>query len=153
MVAPARIVVSSVNAQAFDRKWAAFQAALAGGSPASVTFSESEVTSRLNAWNNEKDIFEEVRVCVRDGYGEVTGTLGWAGVNAAFKMSGTIELSGDHPTVHIDDIALGKVPGPLLDALKGLADDPIEEAVDRIDMSHTYTMTYAEGAVRIDGRP
>ncbi len=148
------IVVSDANAQAFDRKWDAFEATLAGGSPASVTFNESEVTSRVNAWNDEKDIFEAIRVCVHDGYGEATGTLDGAGfVDAAFKMTGTVELAGDHPRAHINDIDLGNVPGPLLAALEDLAEDPIEEALDGIDLDHDYTMTYSEGKVRIDGRP
>jgi RND superfamily putative drug exporter len=148
------IIVNHANAEAFDRKWAAFQAALGGGSTASVTFNESEVTSRVNAWNDEKDIFEEIRVCIHDGYGEATGTLDGAGVvDAAFKMTGTIELNGEHPAAHIDDIDLGNVPGPLLAALEDLAENPIEEALDDVDLNHTYTMTYTEGEVRIDGQP
>ncbi len=148
------IVVNEANAEAFDRKWDAFEAALDGGSPASVTFSESEVTSRVNAWNDEKDIFEEIRVCIHDGYGEATGTLDGAGVvDAAFKISGTVELARGHPTAHIDDIALGNVPRPLFAALEDLAEDPIEEALDEVDLNHSYTTTYSEGEVRIDGRP
>jgi hypothetical protein len=148
------IVVNDANAEAFGRKWDAFQAALGGGSTASVTFNESELTSRVNAWNDEKNIFEEIRVCIHDGYGEATGTLDGAGVvDAAFKMTGTVELTGEHPAAHIDDIDLGNVPGPLLAAMEDLAENPIEEALDKVDLNHTYTMTYIEGKVRIDGRP
>jgi hypothetical protein len=148
------IVVSDASAEAFDRKWDAFEAALDGGSPASVAFNESEVTSRVDAWNDEKDIFEEIRVCIHDGYGEATGALDGAGVvDAAFRITGTVELAGEHPAVHIDDGDLGNVPGPLLAALEDLAEHPIEEALDEIDLDHDYTMTYTEGEVRIDGRP
>ncbi len=147
------IVVNHANAEAFDRKWDAFNAALAGGSDASVTFDESEVTSRVNAWNDEKDIFEEIRICIHDGYGEATGTLhGVSVVDAAFRLKGTVQLTGDHPAVHVDDIELGNVPGLLFAPLKGQAENPIDEVLDGVDLHHnTYTMTYAEGEVRIDG--
>jgi len=147
------IVVNAANAEAFHRKWDAFNAALASGKAASVTFSESEVNSRLNAWNDEKDIFREVRVCIHDGYGEATGKLGWEGIEGAFKITGTVDLTGQHAVVHVDDIDLGNVPDTLLEAFKGRAENPIEEALDKYDASHSYKMTYAEGEVRIDGQP
>lgn len=74
-------------------------------------------------------------------------------VDAAFKMTGTVELTGEHPAAHIDDIDLGNVPGPLLAAMEDLAENAIEEALDKVDLNHTYTMTYNEGEVRIDGQP
>ncbi len=148
------IVVNDANAEAFQQKWEAFDAALDRGSPSSVTFSESEITSLVNAWNEEKDIFEAIRVCVHEGYGEATGTLSGAGlVEAEFKMTGKVELAGEHPVAHIDDIDLGNVPGPLLAALEGLAEEPIEEAMGEIDLGHDYEVTYVDGQVRIDGWP
>ena len=50
-----------------------------------------------------EDIFEEIRVCLHDGYGE--------------------------------------------------AKDPINDAFDQVDLGHTYTLSYFEGGVRIDGQP
>jgi hypothetical protein len=148
------IVIDQANTDAFNGKWHAFEAALGAGSPASVTFNESEVTSRLNAWNDEKDVFEEIQVCLHDGYGEATGTLGRGGVvDAAFKLTGTVALDGDHPQARIDDIDVGKVPGFVLALWEGEAEDPIDDALDNIVLGHTYTVTYTEGAVRIDGQP
>jgi RND superfamily putative drug exporter len=148
------IVVDDAHAEAFNTKWDAFEAALDSGSPASVTFSESEVTSRLNAWNDEKDIFEEIQVCLHDGYGEATGTLDGGGVvDASFKLTGTVKLDGNHPKADISDIDLGKVPGILAALWEGEAEDPINDALDQVDLGHTYTVSYFEGAVRIDGQP
>jgi RND superfamily putative drug exporter len=150
----APIVVDDANAEAFDAKWDAFQFALASGSHASVTFSESEVTSRLNAWNDGKDIFDEIRVCLHDGYGEATGTLDGGGpVDASFKLTGTVDLGGEHPEARIRDIDLGKVPGAVLALWEGEAEDPINDALDQVELGHTYTVAYFEGGVRIDGQP
>jgi hypothetical protein len=146
------IVVSDANAEIFDEKWDLFQTALDGGSPASVTFSESEVTSRVNAWNDEKDIFDVVQVCIHDGYGEATGTLDGAVVDAKFKITGRVELVDEHPAVHVDDIDLGNVPGPLVGTVEDLAEDPIEDVLG-VDLSHEYVVAYTEGEVRIDGLP
>jgi len=146
--------VDDANAAAFNGKWDAFQVMLDAGSPATVSFNESEVNSRLNAWNEEEDIFEEIRVCLRDGYGEATGTLDGGGVaDAAFKLTGTVTLSGDHPRVNVDDIDLGKVPDIFLMPWQGEAEEPINEVLNDVDLGHTYTMTYGEGVVRIDGQP
>jgi len=148
------IVVDDANAVAFDRKWDAFNANLASGSAASVTFNESEITSRLNVWNDKKNVFDEVRVCVHDGYGEVTGKLGRKGaVEAAFKMTGTVELTGHRAVAHIHDIDLGKVPDPVLAVFQGQAEGPIEDALQKTEFEHTYAVTYVEGEVRIDGQP
>ncbi|TAK72080.1 MAG: hypothetical protein EPO22_00825 [Dehalococcoidia bacterium] len=118
-----------------------------------MTFSESEVTSRLSAWNDKKHVFDEVRVCIHDGYGEVTGKLGRKGaVEATFKMTGTVELTGHRAVSHINDIDLGKVPDPILAAFKSQAEGPIEEALDKAGFDHTYAITYGEGVVTIDGR-
>ena len=148
------IVISDANAESFHEKWDAFDATLDGGSPASMTLNESEINSRVHAWNEEKDIFEEIRVCIHDGYGEATGTLDGAGiVDGEFKLTGTVQLTGEHPVVDIYNIDLGNVPDPLLASLEDPAEGPIEEALQKVDLDHDYTVTYAEGEVRIDGRP
>jgi len=150
------ITVSDANAQAFQDKWDAFDAILDGGSPSSVTFNESEVTSRADQYiRDETDVdFEDVRVCIHDGFGEATGTLGvLLGVDTKVKIKGTMDLSGDHPVAKIDDIEIGNVPGFITDAIEGLVEDAVEEALEEIELKHTYTPTLTEGEAQIDGQP
>ena len=148
------ISVSAANAAAFDQKWDALDAILDAGSPTSTTFNESELTSRADRFVDEAggDI-KDVRVCIHDGFGEVTGSVDFFLGDAKFKAKGTVRLIGDHPEVEIDDIDVGNVPGFLTGLLEGVVEDAIKELLDDIDLEHTYSPTLTEGQVRIDGQP
>jgi len=148
------IVVSDALSDAFQQKWDEFDATLDAGSPASVTFNESEITSRAVTWIEEEEgpDFEDVRVCVHDGYGEATGKLDGPGfVNVRFKLTGTVTLTGSHPVAEITDVDIGNIPDPLLAPFENLAD---EDALEQIDLDgHSYTVILTEGTVTIEGRP
>ncbi len=149
------IVFSQANADSFQQKWDAFDAALDGGSPASVTFTESEVSSR--AWwvvvdeaEEADDIFEGPRVCLHDGYGEVSATLDLPGfLDVKMKARGTAEIT-DELVVDIDDLDIGNVPGFLSDWLN--AEDIRGDLTDQ-HLEHNYTLTLREGEARVDGTP
>ncbi len=151
------IVVSDALSDAFQQKWDEFDATLDAGSPASVTFSESEVTSRAVAWINNEDgpDFDDARICIHDGYGEATGTLEGPGFfDVKFKLRGTVELIGSRLLTDIEDVDLGNVPDPLTSWFEGQADDPIEEGLDNLGLEpHTYTVILTEGSVTVEGRP
>ena len=151
------IVVSDAMSDAFQQKWDVFDATLDAGSPASVTFSESEVTSRAVAWINSAGgpDFDDARVCIHDGYGEATGTLrSWGIFDVKFKLRGTVELSGNRLLTDIEDIDIGNVPDPLHLWFEGQLEDPIEEGLDNLGLEpHTYTVTLTEGMATIDGQP
>jgi hypothetical protein len=152
------ITVNAANAEKFDQKWDDFDAVLDGGSPSSVTFNESELSSRADRYFREETAldFKDVRVCIHDGYGEATGTLdAILGLQVEVKLKGTMDLTGDAPKTEIDDIEFGKVPGWLVDVADAIsgAEDDIDEALEDIELKHTYTPTLTEGQVRIDGVP
>ena len=151
------IVVSDALSETFQQKWDAFDATLDAGSPASVTFSESEVTSRAVNWiNNEGGPdFDDAQICIHDGYGEATGTLrSWGIFDVKFKLRGTVELSGNRLLTDIEDIDIGNVPDPLHLWLEGQLEDPIEEGLDNLGLEpHTYTVILTEGSVTVEGRP
>jgi hypothetical protein len=110
------IVVSNGMSDAFQLKWDEFDATLDAGSPASVTFSESEVTSRAVAWINNEDgpDFDDARICIHEGYGEATGTLEGPGFfDVKFKLRGTVELIGSRLLTDIEDVDIGNIPDPL----------------------------------------
>ena len=154
------ITVNAANAEKFDQKWDDFDAILDGGSPSSVTFNESELSSRADRYfTEEQDLdFRDVRVCIHDGYGEATGTLGAIlGLEVEIKLKGTMDLTGDTPKTDIDDFEFGKVPGWLVDVADaiygGEAENDIDLALEDIELKHTYTPTLTEGQVQIDGVP
>ncbi len=151
------IEVSDAMSDRFQGKWGQFKESLDGGTPASVTFSESEVTSRAVNWiNNEGGPdFDDAQICMHDGYGEATGTLrSWGPFDVKFKLRGTVELTGNRLLTDIEDIDIGNVPDPLHLWLEGQLEDPIEEGLDNLGLEpHTYTVTLTEGSVTIDGVP
>ena len=151
------ITVSDALSDAFQQKWDDFDATLDAGSPASVTFSESEVTSRAVNWINNEDgpNFDDARICIHDGFGEATGTLrGWGIFDVKFMIRGTVELRGNRLFTDIEDVDIGNIPDPLTSWFDGSTDGPIEEGLDDLDLEpHTYTTTLTEGAVTIDGVP
>ena len=150
------ITINDASAQAFQVKWDALDAQLDAGTPSSVPLNESEVTSRADQYiRDETDVdFEDMRVCIHDGFGEATGSLeAFLGVDTEVKIKGTIDLSGDHPVAKIDDIEIGNVPGFITNAIEGLVEDAVDEALEEIDLKHTYTPTLTEGEAQIDGQP
>ncbi len=150
------ITVDAANAAKFQEKWDAFDIILDGGSPSSVTFNESEVTSRADQYiTDETDVdFKDIRICIDDGFGEATGSLeAILGLETDIKVSGTLDLTGDHPVAKDVDIEIGNVPGFITDAIEGFVDDAIDEALEDIELSHTYTPALTEGEAKIDGVP
>ena len=153
---PEPIVVSDANSDAFQQKWDAFQAALDAGSPDTVTFNESEVTSRAVVWIRDEGgpDFDDGRICIHDGFGEATGTLSAVGIDVKFKVTGIVALTQSRIVVQIDDVDLGNIPDPLLGPLESQIEDPIEDGLEDIDLGgHTYTVTLTEGLVTIEGQP
>ncbi len=151
------IVVCDALSDSFQQKWDAFEATLDAGSTASVTFSESEVTSRAVAWINDEDgpDFDDARICIHDGYGEATGTLrSWGIFDVKFMLRGTVELRGNRLLTDIEDIDIGNVPDPLHLWFEGQLDEPIEAGLDNLGLEpHTYTVILTEGSVTIEGVP
>jgi hypothetical protein len=149
------IVVSAANADAFDQKWEGFNDILDGGSPSFLVLNESEITSRAERFiEEEAGEIGHVRVCIHDGFGEVTGNVdAFLGIDADFRAKGTVDLSGEHPVVDFDDIDIGNVPGFVVEPFEGLLEDAIEELLEKVDLDHSYTPTLTEGEVRIDGQP
>jgi len=152
------ITVNAANAEKFDQKWDDFDAVLEDGSPSSVTFNESELSSRADRYfREEQDLdFRDVRVCIYDGYGEATGSLDaiW-GLQVEVKLKGTMDFTGDTPKTEIDDIEFGKVPGLVIDIIGAIfaATAAIDDALEDLKLKHTYTPTLTAGQFRIDGVP
>jgi hypothetical protein len=148
------IEISDAQAQSFDQKWDQLDAALDGGNSTSITLTESEVSSRADKYIEDKggDV-SDIRVCIHDGFGEVTGKVDASVAKAKFKVKGTVDLSSDHPNANFDDVEVGNVPGAVLGPLENLVEDAIQELLDDINMKHNYTATLQEGSATIEGAP
>jgi hypothetical protein len=142
------------NAAAFDTKWDQMDAQLDGGTPASVTLTESEITSRANTFIDEQggDI-ADVQVCIYDGSGAATGEVDLLVGSAKFKVTGTVTLTGEHPVAEFDDVEIGNIPGAIVDPLTGTVEDAIQELLDDITLKHTYTVELQPGQAVISGTP
>ena len=148
------IEISDAQAQSFDTKWDWLDAPLAGGGSSSITLTESEIGSRANKYIDDKggDV-DDIRVCIHDGYGEVTGSVDVAVGSGKFKAKGAVALNGGRPVVDFQDIELGNVPGFALGPLEGAVEDAIQELLDDITLEHTYAPSLSEGQAEIDGTP
>jgi len=145
------ITVNADNAAMFQEKWDAFDVILGGGSPSSVTFNESEVSSFVDREIGSP--FSDPRICIHDGFGEGTATLDILGLSVKIKVTGNVDLSGEHPVAEIDDIEVGNVPGFITDIIEDFITDFIDDETNKADLSHIYTPTLTEGTAQIDGVP
>ncbi len=150
------ISVTIANSVAFQEKWDSFDDILDAGSPSSVTFNETEISSRADQYiTQETDVdLKDIRVCIHDGYGEGTAKLNAIlGLSTEVRVKGSLDLTGDSPVAQIDDIEIGNIPGFITDAVEGLVEDAIDEALEDINLKHTYTPVLSEGQAQIDGQP
>ena len=150
------LTVSVAQSESFEEKWRAFEDTLDTGMPASVAFTESEVTSRAERrLEKEANEVHDLRVCLHDGFAEATATLDLPGFfDVRTRVKGSIELAGPHASARVDDIEVGSVPGIFVEPSEALARKAINRALDEVDLEHSsYTATFMEGQLRIDGVP
>jgi hypothetical protein len=150
------VTISLAGAAEFQHKWRAFEETLNAGSPATVTFTESEITSRAEQRLDEigRD-FHDLRVCVHQGHAEATATLDLPGfTDIRGRVQGRVDLTTPHPAVRIDDVSVGNVPGLLAEPAEDLLERALQEALQTVDLEHrAYTIAYRDGAVSIRAEP
>jgi hypothetical protein len=150
------IVVSEANADAFQTKWDAFDATLDSGATASVTFTESEVTSRairvMEGDLDDQDFLQNFRVCLHDGYGEISGTVNMpAFTDVKYRVRGTAQIDRELK-VNVEEVEVGSVPGFFTDWL-GDRIDRTADLFDEGEFDHRYVLTLSGGQAQIDGTP
>ena len=149
------ISITAANATAFQSKWDAMDDTLDMGQAASADFNESEVSSRADNYiSDESDApFEDVRVCLHDGFGEGSAKLSVLGIDVEVKVTGTMTLTGTTPVANITKIEVGAVPGFATDLIEGIVEDAIEDGLKDIELNHDYAPTISEGNANIQGTP
>ena len=144
------ITVNDANAQAFDAKWQALNATLDEGSPASASFTESEVSSFVD--REAGSTFSDVRICIHEGVGEATAKMDFIGLSANIKVTGNVAF-GEHPEGVDIDIEVGNVPGVFTNLIEGFIKGLIDEETEKVDLDHSYSSLPTEGNGQIDGVP
>jgi hypothetical protein len=150
------ITVNDANAASFQQKWDAFSGQLDAGQPATVSFNESEVSSRANQWARDEtiDFDDDITICIYNGSGAATATFGGGWVDAKVKVTGSVTFSGARLEAQVDEVDIGNIPGFMIGPLEGQLEDGIQEALDDIELgAHTYTVTLTEGTATVSGTP
>ena len=150
------IAISPENATAFQTKWDQFETTVDGGQSATVSFDESEITSRARRYlEDEHDTpIDDLLICIRAGYGEASASISTPiGLNAKVKVKGTMDLTGPHPKAIITEISIGAIPDFLVDPVENWLEDLIENQLDDIDLDNTYELVLTEGNAEIKGTP
>jgi len=153
-----------VLATAWQAKWSTFDQQLDAGQPASVSFTESESTSRSTRYLDAKEApLKDLVVCFHDGEAEAAGkvklpVLGdLPGVGGAFESNvlarGTIDFSGTHPKITMTKFEAGNLPSSAADRLKGQVENMINDRLDDLTLQHKYTPKFSEGSIEISGTP
>jgi hypothetical protein len=148
----------------FQQRWDAFQAQLDAGSPASVTFEEGELTSRVAQWVDETDAaLRDVTICIYDSKAEARATaeipylarlpLLGSVYETDVRVLGRIDLSGEHPEIAVIELDAGDIPDWAADPIQGDLEDIVNGRLADYDIEHDYTVAYREGQLEIRGQP
>ena len=146
---------SSALAQQFQTKLDDFEAELDAGQAASFTFDESEATSRGREFLEEENApIEDLKVCFNPEGPSASGKLSAVlGLDVTVKVSGDLDLSGEHPRIDDLDIDIGSVPGFITGGLEGVVKGVINDQPDHIDVEHQLSITFGEGTATLSGQP
>lgn len=150
------VVVSDEAAAAYVSAWDGFQATLDSGQPATVSFTEAEVTSRARQWLDERDSpINELRICFFDGAAGASANVDLPFVpgNASVLVDGTLILTGEQAVAEIDELEVGGLPSLLSEPIQSFVDDVIKDETVDLVLDHDYELSFAEGSVTVSGTP
>jgi hypothetical protein len=149
------VQTSDALAQQFQGKLDAFNDQLDAGQAASFTFDESEATSRGRQFlEDENAPVGDLKVCFnRDGPSASGNLNAVLGLDVSVKVSGQLDLSGEHPHVSDLDIDVGGAPGFITGGFKGAVEGVINDQLAHIDTDHQLTITFGEGTATLSGQP
>lgn len=154
----------SALTDAWQTRWLAFDRQLDSGQPASVSFTESESTSRAARYLDSKDApVENLVICFHEGEAEASAKVklpilgDLPGIGGVFETNvlarGTIDFSGASPKVTITKIEAGNLPGDAAERLKGSIEDMVNDRLDDLNLQHKHTAKFTEGSIEISGTP
>jgi hypothetical protein len=146
---------SSTLADQFQAKLDQLNAQLDAGQPASITFDESEATSRGRRFlEDETAPIADLKICLSSDGPSASGNLDAVlGLDVTAKVSGDIFLDGAHPRVDNLDINVGAIPGFAAGGFEGAVEGVINDQLEHISLDHQLTITFGEGTATLSGQP
>lgn len=149
------VEISSALAQQLQDKLDEFNAKLDAGQSASFTFDESEATSRGRRFLDEEDApIDNLKVCFNSDGASASGKVSAVlGLDIEVKVSGKVNLGGEHPRVNDINLDVGRVPGFVPGGLEGIIEDVINSQLDHIDVEHQLQITFGDGTATLSGQP
>jgi hypothetical protein len=146
---------SSTLADQFQAKLDQLNAQLDAGQPASITFDESEATSRGRRFlEDENAPIADLKICLSSDGPSASGNLDAVlGLDVTAKVSGDIFLDGAHPRVDNLDINVGAIPGFAAGGFEGAVEGVINDQLEHISLDHQLTITFGEGTATLSGQP
>ena len=145
---------SPALAQQLQAKLDELDAQLDAGQAASITFDESEATSRGRQFlEDENAPIADLKICFNPDGPSASGNLeAVLGLDVTAKVSGDL-LLGEHPSVDNLDIDVGAVPGFAAGGFEEVIKDVINDQLAHIDVEHQLTITFGEGTSTLSGQP
>jgi hypothetical protein len=117
-------------AQSLDTKWNNFDSTIAqssAGTPVTVTLTQEEVNSKVNAELTTVDLpdgltVSNVNVNLKDGQILLSADLKYSIFSGSAVMTATVQIVNGQPTVVVTDVDMGSLPIPqsMKDQLTGL---------------------------------
>jgi hypothetical protein len=148
----------------WQRRWDEFNSSLDSGQPATVTFDESQATSRAAQWADETGAdLGDITICFFNGEAEARGHVDipvfksipvFGGIfDTDVRMRGRIELGGQQPRVRFLRSDAGDFPDwadePISDDVASIINDRLAE----LSIRHRYIVTIREGQIEVTGQP
>jgi hypothetical protein len=151
-------------ADAWQAKWNDFDAKLDAGQSASVSFTESESTSRSARHLDAREApIRNLIICFHDDEAEASANVDLPvladlpGVGGMFDTNvvarGTMDFSGAKPKIVIREIKAGNLPDDAAERLKGQIEDVVNDRINNLNLQHKYTPEFSEGSITINGAP
>jgi len=146
---------STALADQLQGKLDQLNAQLDAGQAASITFDESEATSRGRRFlDDENAPIADLKICFSADGPSASGNLDAVlGLDVTAKVSGDMLLDGEHPRVDNLDIDVGAVPGFAAGGFEGAVEDVINDQLEHINLDHQLRITFGEGTATISGQP
>lgn len=141
-------------ADAFQFKLDSLNAVLDAGGSSQVSFSEAEIAARAQREVDESGApISNIRVCIYAERGAASATVDAPGPDVEVLVTGTMDLATNPPTIVVDDIEIGSMPGPLAGIVEGIVERVIDQLADDIDMQHQYGLTLRDDEADLSGSP
>ncbi len=145
-----------LQAASFQQDLDQLKATLDAGQAASVVLDDREVTARARLWSEEHDLpISDIVVCFSAEGGAASGKIDipFLPVDVDVLIRGTVDLTGEHAEIAIEEIEVGGLPGPVADRVKAVVNSLIEDQTEELELAHLYGVAFEEGEMTISGQP